>query len=291
MAVRAMVTATTAHPGVSPVGIAVVVIVASWIVLLAVLLLYAAVVYQRRGRTQRQARTASLRPAPPRSGRLPAGLVALRREDPDFDEQLLLDAAQTAVLLVFAATTTGDVAPLNRLVTADFWRTPFGKITQLTARDRRRAAGRRQWHLPLEYYPSVPELTNVQAGRHQRIVVRLSFAELQAVVRPGAEDFAAGAAAPNFGAAMMSAGRAAGARTSGSPRDGVSWLASGGHYDLTFIRPPGLRTSPSAALADRTCVTCGATYRAELAVACEHCGTARALPWGDWRLDRAEPVA
>jgi hypothetical protein len=282
-----MVTAVAgaAHQGFSALSIAVLVVIASWIALFAVLLLYAAVIFARRGRTQRQAGPLA-RPAGLRSGRLPAGLTALRGEDPGFDEQLLLDAAQTAVLLVFAATTTGDVAPLSRLVTDDFWQTPFGKITRLTARDRRRADGQRQWHVALDYYPSVPELTAVETGRRQRARVRLSFGQLQAIVRPGAENFAAGAAAPGFGSALMSAGRAAGAKA-----NAVSWLASGGHYDLTFVRPAGARTSPSAALADRTCVTCGATYRSELAVACEHCGSARALPWGDWRLAGAEPVS
>jgi hypothetical protein len=45
-----------------------------------------------------------------------------------------------------------------------------------------------------------------------------------------------------------------------------------------------------AVLADRTCVTCGATYRSELATACAHCGTARAVPWGQWRLASADPA-
>jgi len=38
----------------------------------------------------------------------------------------------------------------------------------------------------------------------------------------------------------------------------VSWLASGGNYDLSFVRPSSARTDPLAALADRTCTTCGA---------------------------------
>jgi len=53
---------------------------------------------------------------------------ALRSADTNFDEQLLLDAALTATLLVFAAMTTGDVALTSRLVTDSFWQTPFGKI-------------------------------------------------------------------------------------------------------------------------------------------------------------------
>jgi hypothetical protein len=70
----------------------------------------------------------------------------------------------------------------------------------------------------------------------------------------------------------------------------VAWVASGGHYALTFSRPSGRTTDPAAALADRTCVTCGATYQSELAIACQHCQAPRPLPWGDWRLADAQPV-
>ena len=216
-------------------------------------------------------------------------------------EQLLLDAALTATLLVFAAMTTGDVAPISRLATDSFWQTPFGKITQMTARDRRRenaesakdeANGRRRsrWNIPLDYYPSVPELTAVDLGSEQRVSVRVSFGQLQAIVRPGAEDFAAGAAATNFGSAMVAVGKSVAAQKNAPQSSSVSWLSSGGNYDLSFVRPSSARTDPSAALADRTCTTCGATYRSELAIACEHCQAPRPLPWGNWRLARAVPA-
>ena len=276
----------------------------SWIALFAVMLLFLAVVTTARGRSsRRRAALRALRP-PRRAVRLPDGIDALRRADPSFDEQLLLDASLTATFLVFAATTTGDIAPLRRLVTESFWESPFGKITRLRARDRRRekiqwdkdaAAGRtlQRMNLPIDYHPSVPELTAIDVGRrHQRVSVRVAFGQLQAVVWPGAEALAAGAAARNFGSALWSVGQSVGARM-GSDGSGnsVSWIAAGGHYRLTFVRPSGARTDPSAALADRTCVTCGATYRSELAIACQHCQAPRALPWGNWRLDAAVPIS
>jgi hypothetical protein len=290
--------------GTSLLGIVVLVIIAAWVLLLAVLLIYAAVVFTRRGQVQRQRQASPRSPVRPRAGRLPAGVTSLRQADPAFDEQLLLDAAQTATFLVFAAMTTGDVAPIGRLVTSSFWQTPFGRITQLAARDRRRenaraaadAAGpgrrsRSRWNIPVDYHPSVPELIAVQLGREQRVLVRVSFDQLAAIVRPGAQDFAAGAAAPNLGSALVSASRAvASAQASSAQPASVAWVASGGHYALTFSRPSGRTTDPAAALADRTCVTCGATYQSELAIACQHCQAPRPLPWGDWRLADAQPV-
>jgi hypothetical protein len=283
-------------------GIFEAIVFVSWIVFFAVGLLMVAVVTTTRGRSQRRrAALRALRP-PRRAGRLPAGIDALRRADPQFDEQLLLDASLTATFLVFAATTTGDIAPLRRLVTESFWESPFGKITRLTARDRRReniqsakdaATGRsqRRLNLPIDYHPSVPELTAVDAGRRQqRVSVRVAFSQLQAVVQEGAEFVAAGAAARNFGSALKSMGQSVGARMDGQSAS-VSWMAAGGHYRLTFVRPSGARTDPSAALADRTCVTCGATYQSELAIACQHCQAPRALPWGNWRLDETIPIS
>jgi len=120
--------------------------------------------------------------------------------------------------------------------------------------------------------------------------VRVSFDQLQAVVQPGAADYAAGAAATSFTSAMISIGKSV-RTTSNNPRSNeVSWLGAGGRYDLVFVRPAGTSTDPSAALADRTCTTCGATYRSELATACAHCGTERPLPWDRWRLADAAPV-
>ncbi len=293
---------TASSTGVKVFGIFEAIVFVSWIVFFGVMLLMVAVVTTTRGRSQRRrAALRALRP-PRRAGRLPAGIDALRRADPQFDEQLLLDASLTATFLVFAATTTGDIGPLRRLVTDSFWESPFGKITRLTARDRRRediqsakdaATGRsrRRLNLPIDYHPSVPELTAVDVGRRQqRVSVRVAFSQLQAVVQEGAEFVAAGAAARNFGSALKSLGQSVGARMDGQLAS-VSWMAAGGHYRLTFVRPSGARTDPSAALADRTCVTCGATYQSELAIACQHCQAPRALPWGNWRLDEAVPIS
>ena len=317
------------QPGLTVFKIVLAVIFLAWVLMLVLIFAVAAITVTMRGRVQRS-RTPVTRLAPARraSGRQTAEqqttpqqtigqraggrtarasaaraeLATLHSADPQFDEQLLLDAALTATMLVFAATSTGDAAPISRLVTDSFWQTPFGQITRTTARDRRRegtqlamdrASGRklRRWRIPLDYQPSVPELVAVEAGGAvQKVSVRVSFDQLQAVVQPGAADFAAGAAATSFGSAMVSIGKSVGANTNTPGGNEVSWLGSGGRYDLVFLRPAGTRTDPSAALADRTCVACGATYRSELAVACAHCGAERALPWGRWRLAEAAPV-
>jgi len=297
--------------GQTALGIFLLIIFLSWVLLFVVLLAYVAVAITSRGRVQRAreaarqaaARRSATRRAttpPARVSAIPTQLAALRRADPHFDEQLLLDAALTATMLVFAATSTGDAAPISRLVTESFWQTPFGRLTGMTARDRRRedgqsaldqARGRKvsRWNIPLDYQPSVPELVSVEIAAEHRVTVRVSFNQLQAVVRPGAANLAAGAAATNFVAAMASIGKAAAADKNKEAQD-VSWLAAGGRYDLLFIRPADARTDSTAALADRTCTTCGATYRSELAVACAHCGAERPLPWGRWRLADAAPV-
>ena len=116
------------------------------------------------------------------------------------------------------------------------------------------------------------------------------FDQLAALVRPGAEGLAAGAAASSFGSAMLSLGQTVMEQGNGQRTTGVSWLGADGSYDLDFVRPSSARTDPSAALADRTCTKCGAAYRSELATACAYCGTERALPWGEWRLAEAAPV-
>jgi hypothetical protein len=307
-----IIEAAARSAGQTALGIFGLVVFLSWVLLFVVLLAYLAVAVTSRGRIQRRreaarqaaarrsaARRANARPA--RVSAIPAELATLRRADPHFDEQLLLDAALTATMLVFAATSTGDAAPINRLVTESFWQTPFGRLTGTTARDRRREAtqlaldqarGRKvsRWNIPLDYQPSVPELVTVEIGAEHRVSVRVSFDQLQAVVQPGARDFAAGASATSFPSAMASIGKSVKARSDNARTNEVSWLGAGGRYDLVFVRPADARTDSSAALADRTCRTCGATYRSELAVACAHCGAERPLPWGRWRLAEARPV-
>lgn len=296
--------ASTAHTALS---IAVLVVVLGWVALFAVLLVfYVAIVMARKGRRP-AARSAAASPRPvvarrPVAGRTPTGLDALRQADHHFDDQLLLDAAQTATLLMYVATSTGDEAPLSRVATKSFWQTTQGRLARTTARDRRTSneyAARspsgsrsRQRAVPVDYQASAPELTSVRlGGGAEEVHVRVAFGQLVAIVRPGAAAFAAGASARSVTSGFVSVGRAVAAEASDQKRDSVSWTGADGHYDLTFVRPAGTQTDPAAALADRTCGTCGATYQSELAVACQHCGAARPMPWGQWRLAAAVPVA
>jgi hypothetical protein len=285
-------------------GIIELIVIVGWVLMFVILFGLLAINIVSRGRAQRR------RPEPdqPATGLLaravahPPELAALRRADPAFDEQLLLDAALTATMLMFAASSTGEDAPIKRLATGSFWQTTIGRLTAIRARDRRRegaevaldrAAGRRvrQWYIPLDYQPSMPELAAVQVGATEhKVVVRVSYSQLQALLRPGAADLAATATATSLPSAAASFGRAFAAQTSNVKVQGVSWIAAGGQFDLVFVRPTEARTNPAAALADRTCTTCGAAYRSELATACAHCGADRPLAWGDWRLADALPV-
>jgi hypothetical protein len=285
-------------------AVAEVVLFLSWVLFFAVMILfYVAVVLARKRRGQSAARVAATPGAVvarrPGSGSPPAGLDALRHADPRFDEQLLLDAAQTATMLMFVATATGDEAPLSRVVTESFWQTVQGRIVRTTARDRRRSnqdaasspGGSRmqQQNVPVDYQAAAAELTAIRLGSQQEAGVRLAFGELFAIVRPGAAAIAAGASARSVSEGLISMGRAVAADASGSGENAVSWVGADGHYLLTFVRPAGTLTDPAAALADRTCAACGATYRSELATACQYCGAARPMPWGQWRLASAVP--
>ena len=140
--------------------------------------------------------------------------------------------------------------------------------------------------VPVDYQASAPELTAVKVRGHQEVCVRV----LAAVIRAGAGALADSAAATSLTSGFASLGKSFLAEAGDGTEQYVSWVGSDGHYALTFVRPAGAQTDPAAALADRTCTTCGATYRSELATACEHCGTARPMPWGQWRLASAEPA-
>jgi hypothetical protein len=224
-------------------------------------------------------------------------LGELRRSDPHFDPELLLEAAQIACLVIFAAQSTGDEQVIRHLAAPPFWRTFFGRYVLTQARDARgqRAtpkdpdrASSRQARLPVDYQATAPELIGLELGPQQRACVRVSFYQLRAVVAPGARAQTAMASATSLSSLAVSFGAAVGERLSDAT--GPSWLSWEGRYDLAFIRPGGARTDPNAALASRTCTTCGATYRSELATACAHCKAARPLPWGEWRLADLTPV-
>jgi hypothetical protein len=284
----------------NPVGvgfaIAWIVVVCSWVLLFAVLIgLYLAVTVTRR-------RKRSAAAAPVDAGRAAAGLEDLQMADPHFDPQLLLDAARTATMLVFAALSTGDDAPIRRVAAGPFWTTRFGRIVHDTARDRRREEIEQQKNLavlgqrtppryiPLDFQASTPELAAIVLGASHEVTVRIRYSQLQAVTQPGAAAAAAGAAAAGPAAGLTALGKSVAERAGGAAPD-VSWLSGGGRYDLTFVRPASARTDPSVPLADRTCAACGGTYQSQLATECAYCHAARPKPWGAWQLTRVEPVA
>jgi hypothetical protein len=274
----------------SALGVVVLVVIAAWALMFAVmfgLLIYLTVL---RGRRQRRKRVEP-GPAVPADPNLPAVLEQARQADPYFDEQLLLDASQLICLILFAAISTADEDAIRHLAAASFRSTFFGRYVSSAARSARlqraqeqgrRAGSRRQARLPVDYQALAPELISLDL-RQQRACIRVSFSQLRAVVAPGAQGQTAAASATSLSSLAMSFGGAVGQQMNNSVK-GLSWLSWAGKYDLDFIRPPGARTDPRAAIANRTCSACGATYRSELAVACAHCHAERPVAWDTWRL-------
>jgi hypothetical protein len=282
--------ASAGNVGRSVFGVLVLVVIASWALMFAVLfgmLIYVTVL---RGRRQRRKRVEPA-PAVPADPDLPAVLAQARHADPYFDEQLLLDASQLICLVLFAAISTGDEEAIRHLAAQSFWSTFFGRYTRNAARSARlqriqeqgsRAGSRRQARLPVDYQALAPELISLDL-RQQRACVRVSFSQLRAVVAPGAKRQTAMASATSLSSLAVSFGGAMNERMNNAVA-GLSWLSWAGKYDLVFTRPPGTRTDPRAAIANRTCSSCGATYRSELATACAHCHTERPVAWDTWRL-------
>jgi hypothetical protein len=271
-------------------GVVVLIVIASWALLFAVLfgmLIYVTVL---RGRRLRRKRVAP-GPAVSADTNLAAVLAQARHADPYFDEQLLLDASQLICLVIFAAISTGDEEAIRYLAAPSFWSTLFGRYTRNAARDARlqriqeqgaRAGSRRRARLPVDYQALAPELISLDL-RQQRACIRVSFSQLRAVVAPGAQGQTAMASATSLSSLAVSFGGAMGKQMNNSVA-GLSWLSWAGQYDLVFTRPPRSRTDPRAAIANRTCANCGATYRSELATTCAHCKADRPVAWDTWRL-------
>ena len=274
----------------SAVGVVVLIVIAGWALMFAVLfglLIYVTVL---RGRRQGRRRVAA-GPAVSADPNLAAVLAQARHADPFFDEQLLLDASQLICLVMFAAISTGDEEAVRYLAAPSFWSTFFGRYVRSSARSARlqriqeqgrRAGSRRQARLPVDYQALAPELISLDL-RQQRACIRVSFSQLRAVVAPGARRQTAMASATSLSSLAVSFGGAMSEQMNSSVA-GLSWLSWAGKYDLVFTRPPGSRTDPRAAIANRTCSSCGATYRSELATTCAHCHAERPMAWDTWRL-------
>jgi hypothetical protein len=299
------VVAPSATPEASTVGtafgIAGFVIFASWVLLFVFLFGVLIVVTLLRGKRHRQGQSGETAPAAVADPLLPARLAQLRSADPRFDGQLLLEVAQAACLLMFAAQSTGDEQALRRLAAPSFWSTFLGRYIALNARDARLARdpstgrgarSRRHARFPVDFQAAAPELIAVELGRWQRARVRVSFSQLRVVLAPGAHGQAAMATATNLGSMASALGASVSGQlgSSGTGGTGLSWVSWAGRYDLDFTRPAGARTDPAAALASRTCAACGGTYRSELDSQCAYCGAERPLPWGEWRLASITPV-
>lgn len=272
------------------------IVIVSWIVMFAVMIGILIIVTLMRGRRARQRQSQNTpEPAVVADPRLPQLLDEVRRADPDFDEQLLLEAAQMACMVMFAATSTGDEQAMRQMAAPSFWRTFFGRYITTTARDARRQQtidqrrSSRYARFPVDYQASVPELMSLELGPQQRARVRVRFNQLRLILAPGAAGEVAMASATSLGSLAVGLGGAVAERANAqsaqtATASGLAWVAWSGQYDLDFVRPGDARTDPGAALASRTCTRCGATYRSELTTVCEHCGAQRPLAWGQWLL-------
>jgi hypothetical protein len=274
-------------------GWAAFVIFLSWVLLFVLMIGALIAVTLMRGRRERQRRSPGAAPAsgPSAAPLLPARLAQLRSADPRFDEQLLLEVAAMACLLMFAAQSTGDERAIRRLTTPAFWSTFFGQYIATMARGVRQLRDpdlppSRQSRFPVDFQAAAPELIDLELGGWQRARIRVSFTQLRAIVAPGAEREAAAATATNLGSLARSFGGTMGDRmaSTGTQTTGLGWVSWSGRYDLDFVRPAGARTDPAAALASRTCLACGAAYRSDLAIECGHCHTERPLAEGRWQL-------
>lgn len=274
-------------------GVFIIVVIASWALMFAVLIGILIVYTLLRGRRVRRRREA---PPPGADPNLPVRLAQVRRADPDFDPQLLLEAAQMVCLVMFAAMSTGDEQTIRWLAAPSFWPTFFGKYLRTQARDARlqranrmtpESQSRRYMRLPIDYQASAPKLISIEPGQQQRARVRVSFDQLRAIVSSNAQSGLAMAEADSLGSLAVKFGKQMNA-----PRAaGLGWLLWSGQYDLAFARPGDARTDPAASVASRTCARCGATYRSEFTTQCEHCHAVRPLAWGLWRLTDITPVA
>jgi hypothetical protein len=148
----------------SAVGVLVLVVVAGWALLFAVLfgLLIFATVLRGRRQSRKQTTPASAFSVDPN---LPAVLAQARHADPYFDEQMLLDASQLICLVMFAAIATGDEEAIRHLATQSFWSTFFGRYIRNSARSARlqriqeqgrHTASRRRARLPMDYQALAP---------------------------------------------------------------------------------------------------------------------------------------
>jgi hypothetical protein len=281
-------------------------ILASWALLIALLiglllLVMTSRILALKGRQRRAARAArkspgttgaavpiSAGPAAVSPGLL-AGLAEIRRADPRFDNRLLLDAAQLTCMFMAAAMATGNDAPLRQVAAPSFWKTRFGGYIATLARDARHRHGPQHGgsaatiRVPVDYQATVPELVALDGGARQQATVRVSFSQLAAVIGAGASNQTAAVSATSMASLGAAFGRMARDTTGGGSVE-VSFLAWSGRLDLRFTRPGDARTDPGPALAARTCASCGATYRAELATSCAHCAAPRPVAWGQWRL-------
>jgi hypothetical protein len=290
----------------NPVGVAFgiiwLIVIASWALMFAVLIGVLITVTVLRGSRERKRRAAPAAPAADPD--LPARLAEIRRADPHFDEQLLLEAAQMACLVAFAMMATGDEQLIRHMTAPPFWSTFYGKYLKIAARDARLQRGRRKdaefassraMRIPVDYQATVPELITLELGPQQLARVRISFNQLRVMMITAAASTTAMASAKSLSELASSFGGAVGERLaeSGSPaapRAGLSWVSWAGHYDLVFVRPDTALTDPGAAVATRTCTRCGAAYRSELDTDCGHCQAQRPLAWGEWRLAELTPV-
>ncbi len=233
-------------------GIAGIVIFASWVLLIALLFGVLIVVTLLRGRRQRQEQSGESAgvTAAVVDPLLPARLARLRSADPRFDEQLLLEVAQAACLLMFAAQSTGDEQALRRLAAPSFWSTFLGRYIAMNARDARQerdpgtgrgARSRRHARFPVDFQAAAPELIAVELGMGQRAQVRVSFSQLRAVIAPGAHGQVAAASATSLGsmASALGAGMSGQLSSSGTGGSDLSWVSWAGRYDLDFTRPAG----------------------------------------------------
>jgi hypothetical protein len=212
------------------------------------------------------------------------GLQAIKDRDPLFDGEAVLAAARRFGFLTYVVRMTGTTDAVEDLVTEGFWGSAVGAQLETgrgpdqmasTPPGQAGSASPAGARYPLDFSIRQSEIVDVKADQRglDRVTVRLGWCGCLAVTGLVAETMRGWA----------------GDIDTGGGRGGPVRRQTFGWYDLEFVRPTNETTSPVSS--GWRCGDCGAPYDSDLERSCEHCGTARTVPEGEWLLTHGWLVA
>jgi hypothetical protein len=227
------------------------------------------------------------------SSAVAAGIAAIQERDPLFDPEAVLAAARRVGFLSFLTRTGPGSGILTLMTTDEFWDSALGRqlangtgLQFVAARAAEAGATRSATGsggtatvapaeigriYPLEFSVREARLLDVTPAVDgvDRITVRLGWAGTSALTGHYA--------------------RAVSQQNHFDVHGGVLRQESKGWYDLELVRPVGEKTDP--VVGGWRCDGCGGPYESEFDTECAFCGVARAVPEGEWMLNRGWLVA